>query len=118
MMPVVSVFLAISILSITITAPLAGPNDAIEYLKPRLKGNDVIVASDDQIYSFFFRTNPIYPASAENILTKNASYVILKADFHQNWNNNMTCWFNAHYTEAHRTPSPMGEPVFIIFEKR
>lgn len=115
---VVPVLLAISILSVTYTAPLVGPNDAVEFLKPMLKGNETLVASDEQIYMFFFRTNTIYPVSDENILEKNAAYLIIKEDAYQKLDGGTRGWMDVHYVVVHRTPSPMGEHVFIIFGKR
>lgn len=80
-------YLIISIGQISI-GKFQGPNDAVEYMKKNIKEKDTIIASDSPIFNYYFRKNDVSSANSNNIIEKNATYIILhsrdKAIFFEN----------------------------------
>jgi len=118
-MLVVGIFLLITVVSISYTESRTASNDTVEYLKGHVKEGDVLVASDEPVFSYYFPENEVHKDTDRDAASVNATYMVLKTSIYDHLMHNATLdqLLSTRYSQVFVTHEGPRAINFIVLKR-
>lgn len=118
-MLVVSIFLLITVVGITYTESRTASNDTVEYLKGQLTNGDVLICSDQAVFSYYFPDCEVHKDTDSEIASVNATYMVLKTSIYDHLKQNATLeqLLGTRYSQAFETHEGPHAINFIVLKR-
>ncbi len=116
---IIVLFLVISICCVLVFK-FEGANDTVEFLQENVEDGDSLIASDKAIFSYYFPSNDVYDPTIDNIISLNATFIVLKASSHGKMLKNDTVkdLLDDNYVLVFETDKGDFDVNFLVFERR
>lgn len=97
-----------------------GSHETVEFLQRHVKDGDTICANDKAVFEYYFPNNDIYYPTESNILSLNASFIVLKTTFYEQIlkNDTITDFLQKNYVVTFKTEKGVYDVNFVVLERR
>ncbi len=116
---VLAVFLVITVIWTGWAGYRRASNDTVVFLQANVAPGDSLIASDSQVFQYYFPDNEVSGTTFKNVLTENATFLVLKTDYYdQLLHNDTTAPFvKDHYALLFETKEGPHAINFMVLKR-
>lgn len=116
---VMAVFLVMTAIWIGQAGYRRASNDTVVFLQGQVGPGDTLIASDSPVFQYYFPDNEVSGTTFKNVLTENATYLVIKTDYYDKLlhNETMKPLINDHYAILFQTKEGPHAINFMVLKR-